>query len=821
MKSDASATAEDLEQAKVPLILGVVGKISLFEPKNHEAAKVIAAALKDYLLDTATRYPKAPKLILSALAPGADHIAVWAALRANDELSRSHPDVRGFRIVAPLPLERETYEQDFGKSFQDYLEPFRALISPKGDTICAEAWWSDSSDDNVVGSASDLEVFSLPLLCGVQKDEVERDPTTGVSETFRSLHYEQSGLWIADRCQVLISIADPLAEGDLIGGAHRTRAAKRDGRLPDGGVTRQGMTLDALIDQLEARVPTDRPIDPDVPSLDPVGMRFRRLSKVLQQAKPLALVDEGIVLDLWHKDGRAIWSGEGREKAAKIFTWINRYDAEVERCPKKLIDAGRIKSDDWLRSGQPISQDDKTWLQDDAAIGRLAAVRLADIEKANAESPPPPLNGDDVFGERLVRMRRVLADVQPRVQARYNLAARLLAGLFVVSVVAFALYAKLYAKTGTEATVALSVYVLMIAIASLIVAAADHVELGDRRWAYRAIVEALRVQLAWRMGGISEGVDRHYARGSESLQGQVRTVIRSINATAEIAAIAATGKVDAASRQMLEQPESVERNWFIDQMIYFRKRHALRERETHRRKEAVVAIFTAAIGLAIVLLAAHVLYAFGSPLGKSLIKGIEEVETFTHPGFVGIVAILALAFVLAIGTWWWHRRPRPGDLRPPASAARNPEGRTDADAAPQQLVPSLGKLHHHVAKRASWIAPRLILGFVGFVAFALMAAAVPAFGLTAGLGVAIAIALLAALAGALNYVLEKSAIEVEAANYKEMLPLCRDFHAMYLASGTTAERRAVLHRFGMLSLEENVAWLRAHRERPLEVPPPG
>ena len=83
---------------KIPIVLGVVGHRKL-RPGDVAALRLtILGVLNEFR----TAYPDSPLVLLSALAPGADQLAVEAAL----ELKRGGADVV---VRAPLPFPTDVY----------------------------------------------------------------------------------------------------------------------------------------------------------------------------------------------------------------------------------------------------------------------------------------------------------------------------------------------------------------------------------------------------------------------------------------------------------------------------------------------------------------------------------------------------------------------------------------------------------------------------------------------------------------------------------------------------------------------------------------
>jgi hypothetical protein len=162
----------DDELPLVPLVIGVTGHRDLF-PDDVKKLRGKVAEIFQRLRD---RFPDTPFLVLSPLAEGADRIVARVAL-----------DHFQARLIAPLPLPKEVYEQDFvGPSAQPgSLEEFQTLLA-RGT------------------------YFTLPLVEGCTPENIrEHGP-------HRNAQYAQVGAYIVRRCQVLIALWDgnPFQKGE-------------------------------------------------------------------------------------------------------------------------------------------------------------------------------------------------------------------------------------------------------------------------------------------------------------------------------------------------------------------------------------------------------------------------------------------------------------------------------------------------------------------------------------------------------------------------------------------------------------------------------
>ncbi|HEY3519486.1 MAG TPA: hypothetical protein VGK80_00410 [Rhodanobacteraceae bacterium] len=152
----------------VPLVIGVTSH------RNIPAREVesIRARVRDLFAQWRRRFPHLPLVVLSALAEGGDQ---WVAEEGLN---------LGARLVAPLPLPREMYAQDFTD----------AATRTAFDSLCARA-----------------HVIQLPLLPGHTLIDIAQ------SGLERNRQYAQAGAFVARHCHLLLAIWDGKAS-DKLGG---------------------------------------------------------------------------------------------------------------------------------------------------------------------------------------------------------------------------------------------------------------------------------------------------------------------------------------------------------------------------------------------------------------------------------------------------------------------------------------------------------------------------------------------------------------------------------------------------------------------------
>jgi hypothetical protein len=153
--------------AVTPLVIGVTSH------RNLAALEIgqLRQRLRDFFLHLRTDFPDLPMVVLSALAEGGDQLAAEEALAA------------GARVIAPLPLPRDLYLDDF-----------------RGEARARFA-----------GLSQRVDVLPLPLLPGNTPENVA---TPGEA---RNRQYAHAGVFIASHSHILLALWDG-RDSDKFGG---------------------------------------------------------------------------------------------------------------------------------------------------------------------------------------------------------------------------------------------------------------------------------------------------------------------------------------------------------------------------------------------------------------------------------------------------------------------------------------------------------------------------------------------------------------------------------------------------------------------------
>ncbi len=165
-----------------PLVVGVTSH------RNIPAGEIepIRQRVREFLALLRHDFPALPLVVLSALAEGGDQLVAQEALAV------------GARLIAPLPLPRDLYVDDFA-------DP---ATRANFETLCARA-----------------EVMQLPLHAGQTRHAVE---PPGMA---RDRQYAQAGVYIVDHCHILLAIWDG-KESDRIGGTAQVVRYHLGGPMP-------------------------------------------------------------------------------------------------------------------------------------------------------------------------------------------------------------------------------------------------------------------------------------------------------------------------------------------------------------------------------------------------------------------------------------------------------------------------------------------------------------------------------------------------------------------------------------------------------------
>ena len=220
---------------RLPLVVGVTGHRDLREQDvpqlEREVAAIIARLRHDYLRDDA----ETPIIILSSLAEGADRLVARVGL------------AHGAHLVAPLPLPVEEYRRDF----EPGLKPGNVT---EFDALLAQA----------------IAAPVMPFTPGNSLDAVRADSGK------RAEQYRAVGLFIAQRCNVLLALWDGRDENMSPGGTAEVVAFKRQGiPLAVSGSARASLDASEIGPVIHVITPRQKTESPNLTvSVGPWGRKY-------------------------------------------------------------------------------------------------------------------------------------------------------------------------------------------------------------------------------------------------------------------------------------------------------------------------------------------------------------------------------------------------------------------------------------------------------------------------------------------------------------------------------------------------------------------
>ena len=289
---------------------------------------------------------------------------------------------------------------------------------------------------------------------------------------------------------------------------------------------------------------------------------------------------------------------------------------------------------------------------------------------------------------------------------------------------------------------------------------------------YRAVAEALRVQIAWWEAGLTGPrfrVDSYYLARAHGSLGLVRQAVRALTNSALFTAAAPT------------QVPGSEDLWIGGQIEFFSQRIAKRQSELIAAEFVSWFLFLASLGSALFLL---LMLAPRLPGAMNVLRDMNKL----------LAAAVVMSTIAACIASWFFTAAVPGWVM-----------------------------------NLSYRRPLLKFGGLLGALFAGLAAAA---GLSSIVGaresgielISAVVVILAALAGAIRYRAEKLSWEAELRGYEDALEVFKRAKSVLYSVETSnwgrdrkdQARNQIIFALGREALTESENWLRAHRERPLE-----
>ena len=423
---------------RLPLVIGVTGHRDLRDEDVPKLEAEVARIIAGLRLDYLKDDGETPIIILSALAEGADRLVARVAL------------AQGARLIAPMPMPPAEYRRDF----EPGLQPGNAV---EFDALLAQA----------------IAAPVIPFTPGNSSEAVRTDSRK------RAEQYRAVGLFITRHSNILIAIWDGDESNMAIGGT--AEVVK---------FTREGIPLEV---SRSARASLDGS------EIGPVVHVVAPRHKAASPAGEVAVARWGRAVVRHYRGGTVdrLWAYVGRF-VGRLFG-IERPDVRAQ-----LPDARRRELDAWETFGVLIALT-RQFNHEAASLAsaKPGRARMAQSLEYLFDDPDPPAAGQ-------TDPQQVALTLAPRWSRLYSISDILAhdcqtqfkrdwLALFTLTFGAFICFA-LFSLLGAELLlIAYSVFYVVIFLIFLRARRRRHQE---RFLDYRALAEALRVAVYWRLVGI-------------------------------------------------------------------------------------------------------------------------------------------------------------------------------------------------------------------------------------------------------------------------------------------------------------------------------
>jgi hypothetical protein len=754
-----------------PMLIGVSGKRTLETTSaaaDEQREESVRRRLAEVFEALERKFPRTPKIVITGAALGTDLIAAEAAL-----------DMGGhWAVAAILPFERSLFEEDFA------LPPkwagdagWRARYDHHGETFRRVMGDPGKPNPRVL-------VRELPKLIDQNFEAVRWEALTHTNpnrdKIVRRNHYEQVGQFIAEISTIMIAVMAGGEEPEVNeadGGTARVVAYRRAGR-PDALGTDVARRSAILRNEWSDLV---RPPAASVWLIDPA--REDRTGRYPVTVLP-PLTDRG---------PEEVYRGHpGLDLAGEPHVYVGPIRWVANGCRTLAASVGLADPK------RPVA---RRRLRASLVLARgLERFHAAPSDRARAPQSAAALDlrAPESASAGLETARGIISGRQRVAKSTSTSAFRLLAWSFLGAVLAFEIFAKFF----HDSWYWLGAYLFLLAfIAGIAIGA---------RWKlwqavaedYRAVAEMLRVQRAWWAAGLSLRVDREHLEGAADDLAPIRDAAKTVVAwilllcgwqdpARRVDWAYVRGK-QARARDLRDEPTP--RDWIGGQLGYFTKNVEERENQVQRIDAASWSLFVASGVLGLVLWS-WLRFPFIRTCFEALVHAISGAIEPALPYNVqpfGWVVIAAWAIDFRI----CNRDIRKGW---PAAALTATLGAVAALAIVFTLLSAcdwISELTWLEGDEKIQAVPRAIM---------------------------VCLVVLTAWAGALRYLVERLNIEAEALDYRAARERFERAERELAAgadpqTGTPADQAkacALVRELGFLALEENEAWLKSRRERPL------
>jgi hypothetical protein len=787
-------------------LIGVTGKRQFADDPAHNRhlLQIFAERFRALIARLDEICPDTPKALLCGGAAGTDLTAVRVALERPS-----------WSVVLVLPLDRELFEQDFqDQIFADDLPYLRSLQEghPRVLVKTLRRLHVHPFDD------SKLEPLDVRRF---EHGDLAKQPDK--QNVARSQHFEQLGLWLARTATLLVAVAPAETTEEKpfrLGGSARVVAYRRTA-TPDldaeGVINRSS--------ELLSNSPFEEPdggyviwIDPtcEAQSTGQHELPGVETLRPLQRSRNLRSLDIDFLSEV-----EAIY-------AAPMHDPLDGNGRRGESDTAHRRERGALAT---AYAFQRMHARDLGWR-------RLCLCRPPAAPPSFDARHPADFLTEVRDGNAITKRLSAISKQQAAAAYWTRLALRASALLFLLAITCYEASTEVFHRP-----LWLWPYLILLLGIAGIAGLVRLLRLQLLAEDFRGLKEMMRVQIVWWSAGIDRMVDRVHLR---TIDTDLR-LLREAAATIANWAVLRCTALPNCNASMLNRkmpPIYYAQKWLDDQARYFANNAEPQFGAKHLAETTFIVTFTASIAALLTTL----LVGWLVPEAREWVKMAGAPALALLPAAASAMA--AWVLWLVTGNWrgvrrkqlWWlawcfvvletvaivlielEALRRSSDAAAPVTMS--------SWGAPGLLLAGLAglvwtripsKATEFDVRRLRW--SQLILGLLILVATVFLAAlalvpAVPQpepWEAVRSLVLAQAVLLLAA-SGMLRWYTERRNHLAQAARYDDMLRVFRRAQAWLRVRGTVLDRTAQqrLVELGELALDENEAWLKAHRERPSE-----
>jgi len=513
----------------VPLAFGIVGH----RDPRPEDDQALREALRTIFRGFRAAYPRTPQLLLSALAAGADQIAVEVALEC------------GAAVRAPLPFPPEIYAKTTSFDSADSTAATQML-----------RWVRDGAVEAFVEPLPSRHPASTPVDWAALANDSQQ----------RRICYANAGGYIVRHCDVLIAMwdedTDPrdLNKQRKLSGTAEFVALKLDGTAP--ALYPWSLPLGFRADRGPVCVIHTPRVGQKAPA-ESVVVTARLPGE--RQIRPASI--------LWRR------TSPGARFTGRVLSWVGlagSHGAHAEHPHAEMVSpAGKgpnaavdLPSPETHQFRAACVTVDEFNADVDAHFAANPRTSL-DATWKTLFPPEEPIDGMKPALQRVAQLRDIAGTMARRLDARMDRWQFLLFASVIVAVLSFHSYSERFFG---HPPWMLWLFIGALFAAFVIVGVVWWQRLDERRLDYRALAEALRVRCFWSLAGLEDSVADSYLGQLRGEMAWARRAIRSICPPSHV------WREDFDQLPAAEQKERIETvrvNWAVEQQkFYERKGHA-------------------------------------------------------------------------------------------------------------------------------------------------------------------------------------------------------------------------------------------------------